>query len=113
MISLCFFARYPEVPLSSECTHLLAVNTPLVRLDDDETLARNVQTGALDLLHAVGTGVLVGADNFLHFLGRDGEAGGRGPDAVAGIVEDGGLVEVASADEAEREMLVCDGWRGC
>lgn len=64
-----------------------------------------MKTGALDLLHAVGAGVLVRADDLLHFLGRDGEAGGCGPDAVAGVVEDGGLVEVASADEAER-----DGW---
>ena len=61
-----------------------------------------MKTSALDLLNAVGAGVLVRGDYFLHFCGRDGEAGACGPDAVAGVVEDGGLVEVAGADEAER-----------
>jgi len=58
-----------------------------------------VQAGALDLLH-VG-GVLVCGDDFLHFGGRDGEAGACRPDAVAGVVEDGGAVDVAGADEAD------------
>ena len=49
------------------CTHLLAVNTPVVRLDDDEALAGDVQAGALDLLDVAG--VLVGGDDFLHFGG--------------------------------------------
>ena len=80
------------------CTHLLAVNTPVVRLDDDEALAGDVQAGALDLLDVAG--VLVGGDDFLHFGGRDGEAGAGRPDAVAGVVEDGGAVDVAGADEA-------------
>ena len=84
--------------LGSPCTHLLAVNTPVVRLDDDEALAGDVQAGALDLLD-VG-GVLVGGDNLLHFGGRDGEAGAGRPDAVAGVVEDSGAVDVAGADEA-------------
>ena len=81
-------------------TNLLAVNTPVIRLDDDEALASDVQTGALDLLD-VGR-VLVSGDDFLHFGGRDGEAGAGGPDAVAGVVEDGGAVDVAGADEAGR-----------
>jgi hypothetical protein len=79
-------------------THLLAVNTPVIRLDDDEALAGDVQPGALDLLD-VG-GVLVRGDDFLHFGGRDGEAGASRPDAVASVVEDGGAVDVAGADEA-------------
>jgi hypothetical protein len=79
-------------------THLLAVNTPVIRLDDDEALAGDVQPGALDLLD-VG-GVLVRGDDFLHFGGRDGEADAGRPDAVAGVVEDGGAVDVAGADEA-------------
>ena len=83
----------------SQKTDLLAVNTPVIRLDDDEALASNVQSGALDLLD-VGS-VLVRGDDFLHFGRRDGEAGAGGPDAVAGIVEDGGAVDVAGADEAE------------
>ena len=79
-------------------THLLAVNTPVIRLDDDEALAGDVQAGALDLLDVAG--VLVGGDDFLHFRGRDGEAGAGRPDTVAGVVEDGGAVDVAGADEA-------------
>lgn len=59
-----------------------------------------MQAGALDLLDAVGARVLVGADDLLHLGGRDGEAGRRGPHAVAGVVEDGGFVYVACAYEA-------------
>lgn len=92
-------------------THLLAVDTPVVRLDDDEALAGNVQAGALDLLDVAG--VLVGGDDLLHFGGGDGEAGAGRPDAVAFVVEDGGLVDVAGADEAVGvEVLVRDGWWG-
>ena len=70
-----------------------------------------MQAGALDLLDVAG--VLVGGDDFLHFGGRDGEAGAGRPDAVAGVVEDGGLVDVAGADEAVEEgVLVRDGWWG-
>lgn len=59
-----------------------------------------MQPGTLDLLDAIGARVLVGGDDLLHFLGRDGEALGGGPDAVAFVVEDGGFVEVAGAYEA-------------
>ena len=65
-----------------------------------------METGTLDLLDAVGARVLVGGDDLLHLLGRDGEALGGGPDAVALVVEDGGLVEVAGADEAGLVVLV-------
>lgn len=64
-----------------------------------------MQTGALDLLHAIGALVVVCVDNLLHLGGRHGEAGGSGPDAVAGIVEDGGLVDVAGGDEAEAWLV--------
>lgn len=57
-----------------------------------------MQAGALDLLDVAS--VLVGGDNLLHFGGGDGEAGAGRPDAVALVVEDGGLVDVAGADEA-------------
>lgn len=57
-----------------------------------------MQAGALDLLDVAG--VLVRGDDLLHFGGRDGEAGAGRPDAVAGVVEDGGAVDVAGADEA-------------
>ena len=49
------------------CTHLLAINTPIIRLDDNEALAGDVQAGALDLLDVAG--VLVRGDDFLHFGG--------------------------------------------
>ena len=86
-------------------TNLLPINTPLIRLQHDEPIARDMQARTLDLLDAVGTGVLVGGDDLLHFLGRDGEALRRGPDAVAFIVEDGGFVEVAGAYEAVFSLL--------
>jgi hypothetical protein len=54
-------------------THLLPVYTPLICLDHDKPLARNVQTRALDLLHAISARVLVGSDDCLHFLRRDCE----------------------------------------
>lgn len=79
-------------------THLLAINTPIIRLNDDEALARDVQPSALDLLHIAG--VLVRGDDLLHFGGRDGEASAGRPNAVALVVEDGGAVDVAGADEA-------------
>ena len=81
-------------------SHLLPINTPIIRLQHHEPLARDVQAGTLHLLDAVGALVLVRGDDLLHFLGLDGEAGARGPDGVAFGVEDGGFVEVAGADEA-------------
>ena len=88
-------------------THLLAVDTPAVRLDDDEALAGDVQAGALDLLDVAS--VLVGGDDLLNFGGRDGETSAGRPDAVALAVEDGGLVDVAGANEAIGEgVLVKD-----
>lgn len=84
-------------------TYLLPINTPLIRLDHHKPLPANVQPAALHLLDAIRAGVLVRAHDFLHFLRRDGEARGRGPDAVAFAVEDGGAVEVACADEAVGE----------
>ena len=44
--------------------YLLAVQTPVVRLDDDEALAGDVQAGALDLLDVAG--ILVSGDDLLH-----------------------------------------------
>jgi len=68
-----------------------------------------VEAGALHLLHAVGALVLVGGHDLLHFLRRDGEARGGGPDGVAVGVEDGGLVDVVGADQAgEIKSLVSD-----
>ena len=93
-------------------THLLSVNTPLVGLDHDEFFARNVQPRALNLLHTVLARVLESVDHFRHLLGRDGEAGARRPYAVAFTIEDGRLVDVASADEAgSRERIVSSGVR--
>lgn len=48
--------------------YLLAIDTPVVRLDDNETLASNVQSSALDLLDAIGALVLVRSDDLLHLL---------------------------------------------
>ena len=81
-------------------TYLLPVNTPLIRLQHHEPLARDVQPGALDLLDAILARVPVRGDDLLHFLRGDGEAGRSGPYAVAFVVEDGGFVDVAGADEA-------------
>jgi hypothetical protein len=67
-----------------------------------------VQPSALDLLHIAG--VLVSGDDLLHFGGRDGEAGAGRPDAVALVVEDGGAVDVAGADEAVGGGSVSKGW---
>lgn len=104
-----FHLILPRLYPPGKITHLLAVNTPVVRLDDDEALAGDVQAVALDLLDVAG--VLVGGDNLLHLSGRDGEAGAGRPDAVALVVEDGGLVDVAGADEAVGQgALVRDGW---
>jgi hypothetical protein len=79
-------------------THLLAVETPLVRLDANVAVAGDVEAGALDLLD-VGL-VVVCVDDGLDLGGGDGEARACGPDAVAGAAEDGGLVDVAGANEA-------------
>jgi hypothetical protein len=67
-----------------------------------------VQAGALDLLDVAG--VLVRGNDLLHFGGRDGEASAGRPDAVAGVVEDGGAVDVAGADEAVGVGSVSQGW---
>lgn len=60
-----------------------------------------MQTRALNLLYAVGALVLVRRNHLLHFFGLDGEARRGGPDTVAFVVEDGGFVDVAGADEAD------------
>lgn len=67
-----------------------------------------MQAGALDLLHVAG--VFVSGDDLLHFAGRDGEAGTGRPDAVTLVVEDGGAVDVAGADEAVGGGSVSQGW---
>lgn len=131
----CQLAGYVKVELHAK-PHLLAVQASVVSLEDDELLASNVETSALDLLD-VG-GVLECRDDLGHFLRRNlqnhaispcsffdkshprssetqlflgscsavewwrthSEASGSGPDAVAFAVEDGGLVNVASANQA-------------
>jgi hypothetical protein len=85
-------------------THLLAVETPLVRLDHNVALLADVEAGALALLDVAL--VVVGGNNRLHFRGLDGEARACGPDAVASSAEDGGLVDVAGADEAVGEAVL-------
>ena len=57
-----------------------------------------MEAGALDLLDVAL--VVVCVDDGLDLGGGDGEACARGPDAVAGAAEDGGLVDVAGANEA-------------
>ena len=86
-------------------THLLAINTPLIGFQHDEFLARNVQPGALNLLHVVLAGVIVGGDHTLHLLRRDCEAAARRPHTVAFSVEDGRLIDIAGADEAGEKSL--------
>jgi hypothetical protein len=49
--------------------YLLAVQASVISLEDDELLAGNVETSALDLLD-VG-GVLEGSDDLGHLLGRN------------------------------------------
>lgn len=98
-------------------SHLLSVDTPVVRLQHDEALACDVNAGTLDLLD-VGL-VLIGGDNLLHLLRGDGEASRCCPDARAVGGEDGGLVDVACADQANEElvsrsesrMMICVRWR--
>lgn len=100
----------------AELSHLLSVDTPVVRLQHNEALSRDVDSGALNLLD-VGL-VLVGGDNLLHLLRGDGEAGRRCPDARAVGGEDGGFVDVACADQANEEsvsrsesrMVICVSW---
>ena len=60
-----------------------------------------MEAGALDLLDVAL--VVVCVDDGLDLGGRDGEAWACGPDAVAGAAEDGGLVDVAGANEARKE----------
>jgi hypothetical protein len=90
--------------LPAFATHLLAVKTPVVRLDHNVALLADVETGALALLDVAL--VVVRGNNRLHFRGLDGEARARGPDAVASAAEDGGLVDVAGADEAVGEAVL-------
>lgn len=90
---------------------LLAVQASVVSLEDDELLASNVETSALDLLD-VG-GVLECRDDLGHFLRRNSEASGSGPDAVAFAVEDGGLVNVASANQALVDVCLPRHCCGC
>lgn len=88
-------------------SHLLPINTPIIRLQHHKPLARDMQPGTLHLLDSIGALVLVRRDDLLHFLRLDGEARRRGPHAVAFVVEDGRFVDVAGADEAvEAEELV-------
>lgn len=95
----------PSPPSSMFVTHLLSVDTPIVRLQHDKPLTRHVQTRALHLLHAILSWVLVRGDNLLHLLRTDCEARGRRPDAVAFGVEDGRFVEVAGADKAVGKLV--------
>jgi hypothetical protein len=106
-----------ELVLLAFATHLLAVETPVVCLDHNEALAGDVEAGALALLDVAL--VVVSSNNRLNFRGLDGEVRARGPDAVASTAEDGGLVDVAAADEAVGEgvsVLRCsvggDVWEG-
>ena len=85
-------------------THLLAVQTPVVRLDHNVALLADVEAGALALLDVAL--VFVRGNNRLDFRGVDGEARACGPDAVASTAEDGGLVDVAGADEAVGEAVL-------
>lgn len=99
-----------------EISHLLPVNTPLISLQHNKSLPSNMQPRALHLLDAILAGILVRVDDLLHFCRRDLEARAGGPDAVAVAVEDGGLVDVAGADEAVRgggervRLRVRGGW---
>lgn len=59
-------------------------------------------------------GVLERGDDLLHLGGSDGEVGRGRPDTVAFGVEDGGLVQLAGADQAERVLEdKYKGWSGC
>jgi hypothetical protein len=62
-----------------------------------------VEAGALDLLDVAL--VVVCVDDGLDLGGGDGEVFARGPDAVAGAAEDGGLVDVAGANEAVEKRV--------
>jgi hypothetical protein len=86
-------------------THLLSVDTPLIRLEHDKSLAGYMQTCTLDLLHAILARIFVRRNDLLHLLRGDGEAGGGSPDTVALRVEDCGAVYVSRAYETE-DMLV-------
>ena len=105
--------KFPSPPstldtAAGHVTHLLPVQTRLIRLDDDVLLARYVQPRALHLLRL--RVVLVRADDFLHFLGRDVEVRRGGPHGGAFTVEDGGLVDMAGADEARVAVSVLVGF---
>ena len=94
-------------------THLLAVQTPVVRLDHNVALLADVEAGALALLDVAL--VFVRGNNCLDFRRVNGEARACGPDTVASTAEDGGLVDVSSGHEAEegisqiRERVVRSG----
>ena len=77
---------------SLRVSHLLPINTPIIRLEHHISLARNMQPRTLHLLHAIGPLILVRSHHFLHFLWRDGEAAAGCPDGVAFAVEDCGAV---------------------
>lgn len=79
-------------------THQLSIKTRIIGLDDKVFLARDMQSFGLHLLGH--RSVFVGADHLLQFLRCDVEVWGRRPHGRAFGVEDGGLVDVAGADEA-------------
>ncbi len=83
--------------------YLLAIQTRLVRLDDNVFLARDVHARTLHLLGHTGIGVR--AYDLLEFLGRDVEGGGGSPDGGAFGVEDCGAVDVLGAEEAGGEVI--------
>jgi hypothetical protein len=65
---LCQFTDFPEQSLCVE-PYLLAVQASVISLENDELLAGNVESSALDLLD-VG-GILEGSNDLGHFLRRD------------------------------------------
>jgi hypothetical protein len=87
------------IPPQYDITHLLPVDTPLIRLQHDKSLAGYMQTCTLHLLHTILARIFVCRNDLLHLLRRDSEAGGGGPDTVALGVEDCGAVYVSRAYE--------------
>ena len=79
-------------------SNLLAVETGVVRLDDDVLLPANVETRRLDFLGR--RRVLVCSHDLLHFLRRHLKAGRSGPDAGSFGIEDCRFIDMARADEA-------------
>jgi hypothetical protein len=64
----CQLADLPQQSCVGE-PYLLAVQTSIISLENDELLASNVETSALNLLD-VG-GILEGSNDLSHFLGRN------------------------------------------